>query len=213
MRQITGMCIILAIGVAALAKTVNLSGTVKDGKGAAIAGAAVTLVSDTSMKDITNASGEFAISNITGIQRGAALGISAQNTNRISIKGNQLRFFIASHADKGVVSIFSSNGKRSVAIPLGKMESGIHRHTLPELSPGFYVMHITIDKSTTAWNLVITDNEIFMSDEVSGVKSVSGLSRSVAAASVDTLAVKKDGFTTIKKEIASYEQKSISIVI
>ena len=213
MRQITGMCIILAIGVAALAKTVNLSGTVKDGKGAAIAGAAVTLVSDTSMKDITNASGEFAISNITGIQRGAALGISAQNTNRISIKGNQLRFFIASHADKGVVSIFSSNGKRSVAIPLGKMESGVHRHTLPELSPGFYVMHITIDQSTTAWNLVTTDNEIFMSDEVSGVKSASGLSRSVAAASVDTLAVKKDGFTTIKKEIASYEQKSISIVM
>ncbi len=215
MRLITGLCIILVIGTAAYAKTVNISGTVKDGKGTAIASATVTLVSDTSMRDTTNTSGEFTISNKTAIRRGAAgaYGVPAQNTNSIGIQGNQLRFSIAAQVENGVVSIFSSNGKRSVVIPLGKMESGVHKHTLPELASGFYIMHISIDQLTTTLKLVTTGNEIFMSDNVSKAKSALGISCIAAAGNVnDTLLVKKTGFKTIKQAITSYTQTGIAIV-
>jgi endo-1,4-beta-D-glucanase Y len=213
MRRIIGLCIILVIGAAAYAKTVNLSGTVKDGNGAAIAGAAVILVSDTLLKNNTNSNGEFTIKTTT-ISRGGVYGISAQNTQSIDIKGNQLRFSIAAPIDNGIVSIFSSDGKRNVVIPFGKMESGLHKKTLPELSPGFYIMYLTIDQSTTTLKLVKTGSEIFMSDNISEVRSGSRILLKTASGSVnDTLLVKKDGFETVKKAITSYAQTGIAIAM
>jgi dienelactone hydrolase len=213
MRRIKGMSGILVTGVAAFAQMVNLSGTVKDGDGDPIAGASVALVSDTSMKDVTNAGGEFSISNIATIRRGSAGGIPIQNSNSVAIKGNQLRFSIASHADKGAVSILSGNGKRCAAIPLGKMESGMHRHTLPELAPGFYVLHIAIDRFSTTLKLVAAGNGVFMAGSFYGEKNVSGISRIDAAVFADTLVVEKEGFKTVEKAISSYQQAGIAIVM
>jgi oligosaccharide reducing-end xylanase len=211
MKRIAGLCIILVIGAAAYAKTVNISGTVKDGKGAAIAGATVTLFSDTTLKNTTNANGEFTIVS-TAINRGQAYEIATQITQSIGIKGNQLRFSIATPASNGVVSIFSSTGKRNVEIPLGKMEAGVHKHALPDLTPGFYVMHITIDQSATTWKMVKTGNEITVSDNVSEATSGLQVSRVAATASVDTLIAKKAGYMTVKKAITSYTQTGIAIV-
>ena len=213
MRRITGMGIILVMGVAALAETVNISGTVKDGKGAAIAGAAVNLVSDTSMKDTTDASGEFTIVNATAIDGKGASGFPVQTAGSMVINGDQLLFSIGSPAVTGVVSIFSGNGKRIAIIPLGKMEPGMHRQTLPELAPGFYVMHIAIDRFATMLKLVIAGNGIFLCGNVSGIRSASGISRTAAEAFADTLVAKKEGFETVKKAITSYQQTGIAIVM
>ena len=106
---------------------ISVSGTVKDRKGTAIAGATVALVSDTLLKDITNASGEFTIRNSTAIHRGMAHGISMQNVFGICIKDNLPRFSISSPADNGVVSIFSGSGKRRIVQSLVKMEPGMHK--------------------------------------------------------------------------------------
>jgi hypothetical protein len=192
---------------------ISLSGTVKDGNGAAISGATVMLVSDSLMKDTTSASGEFTIKNATAIRRGGAFGISVKNTNNIGIKGNQLQFSSTSPINSGVVSIFSRNGKKVVAISLGSMESGVHMYKLPELSAGFYVMNIMIDKSTTSCKLINTGNEVFMSDNYSGVNSNSRISLNGAVESVDTLIVKKDGYEVVKKTISSYTETGIAIVM
>ena len=69
MRLTAGMCIIWVIGFGAFAAKINLSGTVKDGQGTAIADAVATPVSDLSIKDTTNANGEFAILNASPIYR------------------------------------------------------------------------------------------------------------------------------------------------
>jgi hypothetical protein len=192
---------------------ISLSGTVKDEAGAAIAGAVVALSSNISMKDTTNTAGEFAIANSTAISQRGAYGISLFNANSIAIKGNQLRFYIASPAQHGVVSIFSINGKRNIFIPLGKMESGIHHYALPGLAAGFHTMHVTIDQTTTIWKLVNIGNEIVLSDNGAGVKGASWISPSAAAQSADTLVAKNDAFETSKTTIASYKQTGIAIVM
>jgi oligosaccharide reducing-end xylanase len=215
--RVTVLCIIVLLEVAAYAqtaqKTINLSGTVKDGKGTAIAGATVTLMSDSSLKDTTIANGEFTISNATAITAGGTYGIPVQQVNSMCVKGNQLRFSIAAPADKGVVAIFAGNGKRSVELPLGKMEAGVQSHTLPALAPGYYIVNITIGQSTATTRLIAAGSGFFMGDDVAEVKSSPRISRNAAATTgVDTLMVKKEGYKTVKKAITSYEQAGIAIV-
>ncbi|MBN1576186.1 MAG: T9SS type A sorting domain-containing protein [Chitinispirillaceae bacterium] len=190
---------------------ISLSGKVNDDKGSALAGAEVTLVSDASMNAATGAGGEFTISNTTATRSGGICRIPAQTANGIVIRGNQLRFSIVASADNGVVSIFSGSGKRRVTLPLGKMESGVHTHTLPELAPGFYVVHITIDESTTSLKLVHTGNGILMGDNASVATGGLRISRDAAAQGVDTLVFQKEGFETLKTAITSYRQSGITM--
>jgi oligosaccharide reducing-end xylanase len=215
MRLIIGLCSILVVAVAVhAAKTVNISGTVKDGKGAAIAGATVNLASDTLLRDTTNSSGEFIISNALAIKSSTTSDISVQKTDNIDIKGNQLQFSVTSPTSNGIVTIFSINGKRRVEISVGKMESGVCKYTLPELTPGYYILHIMIDQFTTICKLVATENEFLLSNNISGRGSTATIFGNVAAGSVnDTLIVSKEGFPTLKKAITSYIQTGITMVM
>jgi hypothetical protein len=210
MRIAAVLCIICLVLFGAFAATVNLTGTVKDGNGAAIAGAMVTLASNPLMKDSTDASGAFAISNASPV-RGVS-GIQAQNIHGIRIKGDRLLFSTGSPANTGVVSIFSSDGKQCAHIPFGKMDRGTHRHTLPELAPGFYILRLTVDGFDALLRLVAARDGTFICGAIAGAKGVSGLF-SAAAATVDTLVVVKESFQTVKKTITSYEQKDIPIVM
>lgn len=192
---------------------ISVNGTVKNGEDVAIAGASVMLVSDTSMKSATNASGEFSISGSVAIRSGGVDGFRAPTINDVDIRNNRLRFSVASPVKNAVAAIFSGSGKRHAFIPFGRMDQGLHTRTLPELSPGFYVTRITIDQSVMTRTLVNTGNGIFISDNISEVKSASGAFRSAAAQNVDTLVVKKDGFTTVRQPIASYKQTGVAIVM
>jgi hypothetical protein len=192
---------------------ISLNGTITNGEGTAIAAATIILTSKASLIDTSNAKGEFAISNTKALIGSKAAGIHVNNIHNIAILGNQLRFSISSIANKGVVSIFSSNGKRSFTTPLGKIDPGTCKLTLPRLEAGFHILSITIDQCTSTWNLVNTGSEIFMSENESGVRSISRISLKAAMASVDTLVIKKDGFTTVKFPITSYKQNGIAIVM
>lgn len=129
------------------------------------------------------------------------------------LRGNQLLFSIGSSANTGMVSIFSSNGTRCAVIPLGNMEPGTHQRTLPKLAPGFYIMHVAIDRFDALLPLIAYGYGTFKCSNISSVKSPSEYSRRAQAALSDTLIVEKQGFPTIKKGITSYEQKNISIVM
>jgi dienelactone hydrolase len=212
MRKTTAACIICLIGLGVSAATIDLSGTVKDGNGAAIAGALVALASDPSMKDSTDANGAFAISNAAPINEKGTFGFPAKNPNGIRIKGNQLLFSTATSTRTGSVALFSGNGARCALIRLGKMEPGEHQRALPDLAPGFYVLRVATDRSEVILNMVATRDGIVLHDNSSGITDGSGLLRSAAAA-VDTLVANKAGFSTVKTGITSYEQKDIPIVM
>jgi hypothetical protein len=192
---------------------ISLDGTIKNGEGAVIAGATIFLASKASLIDTSNTKGEFTISNTEAMRGGVAFGTPEYGIHGIDMLNNQLRFYITSPATKGLVSIFSSDGKRSFVIPLGKMKPGAYKYQLPQFAAGFYVLSIALDQITSSWNLVNTSSAIFMSENSSRIKNASMISQKATVVSVDTLVVKKDGFTTVKNPIASYKQSGIAIVM
>lgn len=192
------------------AADVALSGTVKDNTGAGIPGVTVSLVSDTAKNATTNETGEFTIGSVSVIKSNGAHNVSLHS---IGIHENQLRFSTISPVESGTISLFSCSGTRIKDIPLGRMEAGAHTEMLPELAPGFYLLHITIGQTVSTIKLVNTGITALIQDNQSGAKSASRISRTAATASIDSLVAKKSGYKTTKVGIASLKQSGIAIVM
>ncbi len=205
---------VLAVGVyAQTAPTINITGTVKNSKGAPIPQATVSLLSDTTIAVLTDEDGAFTISNtairVSQTQR------ATQHISNIAIQGNRLRFSIPAPADNGSIALFSGNGKRVAVIQLPAMTPGFQSHILPEMAPGLYALNITIDKSAVSCKLIATaGNKIFISGNKAQLSAFSGIS-SIAAVneSVDTLVVTKSGYKTVKHPLTSYSLEDIAIVM
>ena len=208
------LLVVFSMAVYAMADVgISLSGTVKNGEDAAIAGASVMLASDTSTKAATGTNGEFTISGNVAIREGGVDGLRPPATDRISIRNNQLRLSIASPASNVSVAVFSGSGKRIVSMASGAMDAGLHPYPLPGLTPGFYVMRVAVDGLIIIRNLVNTGAGIYMGDNMDDAAAVAPVSRGAATGNIDTLVIKKDGFTTVKQAIASYNQTGMAIVM
>ncbi|NLD95162.1 MAG: hypothetical protein GX639_21135 [Fibrobacter sp.] len=204
--------VLTATALAQAAPTINLSGTVKNSKGASVPQAIVSLVSNPAMKATTNESGAFTLNSTTSINTDYVYKAPAQRIGNVAIQGNQLRFFIPAQAQKGTIALFSSNGKRVVESSLATMNPGMQSYILPALAPGFYALNITIDKTTASYRLIAAaGNKMFVSDpkiKTSGSFITYG---SVVDEVVDTLEVTKTGYTTVKYPLSSYELDNIEI--
>lgn len=196
------------------AAPINLSGTVKSSKGASISQAVVSLLSDSTMKDTTDENGAFTLNNATAISTSHTFRAQAQRIGNVAIQGNQLHFFIPAQAQRGTISLFSSNGERVVESSPAAMQPGTQTFTLPALAPGLYVLNITIDQTTASRKLIAAaGNKIFVSDSKTQTSGSINY-RSVAdAAAQDTLVVTKDGYNTVKYPLSSYELQNIAIVM
>ena len=195
------------------AQEINLGGTVKDATGAAIENAIVTLASNTSLKDTTDAQGKFLISTATAVRGGFKAGISSNVFSNIGFKGTTLRFSTNIPAGSGIVTLFSGSGKRVFAISLGKMEPGVQTCVIPQLAPGLYLMDISVDNNTVTRRLVNTGKEIVVDEQISGSATTSRIKQGALAALPDTLMVKKGGFVTAKHLVDSYEKSDITITM
>lgn len=190
--------------------TISLSGTVKDGGGTALSGALVVLASDTALKDTTDAKGEFAIGSSTGIAWKSTQGRAARGFN---IKGNQLQFATFSAVGFSNVTIFSGSGKQIAQITSKATDEGIQSALLPDLAPGFYVVKISIGKVTETVQLLSTGKELFLSAPENLTGSISTSPIKASAGIIDTLIITKSGYTTAKKQISTYVQSGIAIVL
>lgn len=212
MRIITGIGLVYVVVSCGVAATVNLSGTVKDSKGTVITGAMVSLSSDPSLKDSTDAKGEFTISNVTSTKRITSAGSSSNTPCNFSIKSNQFLFTTMSALKVGEISVFSGNGTRHFRASLKDLGPGNHRYTLPEMPAGIYIIQITIDRFNQTLQMVSTGHSQIITTSVSSVQPFGGASTGASVIS-DTLAVRKTGFKPLKKAISSYDQKNIAIVM
>jgi len=205
--------IFCCMNVYAMGEEISLSGTVYDGKGSAVSGATVTLVSDVSKKNITGVNGEFNIGGSTAVNNEQSYGYTVKNVDNIDISGRQLKLSLISHVNNIVISVFSGNGKRNHVIESGVTNAGLHTFALPELAQGLYILNITIDKAVITRKLVSTGREILMSGNISGVNSALRNINSAAAAEADTIIVTKNGYVTVKKTVSSYRQTGIEIMM
>lgn len=208
----TGIFILCCSIVPVLAAVeIVINGTVKDDKGTVISGAVVTLSSDTLLKDTTDASGKFAISNQTPIRKNGEQH-SLTGIRSISIKNNRLRLFISSPASNVVVSVFSANGEKCAGINLENLEQGLNTYALPLLTDGFYLMSVRIDQHISTCKLVQTGNEIYITGQIEQVGSAQ-IFRNAAVENIDTLIIKKEGFAFVKQPVGSYKLTGIEITM
>lgn len=209
-RVVINICCIILFSHA---EDISLTGTVTDKDGSPLPGATVTLASDSTLKDTTDQNGAFTISNLTAVHNGEVLWLPLQKIDDISIKRNRLYFSIASSSGNSILSVFSGDGKRCAHIPLDNMKNGIHTYTLPRLSTGFFMLHITTDRFTATRKLINTGNDIYVSHGGMNVTGISNPSPAAAAQIVDTLIVEKEGLPTAKQPIQSYIKTGIVIVM
>lgn len=212
-KIVTGILMLCCSAFSVLAAVeISLNGTVKDDKGTAISGAVVTLSSDTLLKDTTDVSGKFNISNETSIRKNDD-GLSLQNIRNISIKNNYLRIFISSPATHGAVSVFSVNGEKCVGIDLENLKQGLNTHKLPLLTDGFYLMSVRIDQHISTCKLVQTGNEIYVNGHKEEEVGSAQIFRNAAVENIDTLIIIKKGFTIVRQPVGSYKQTGIEITM
>jgi dienelactone hydrolase len=196
------------------AEVFALSGTVKDQEGAAIAGALVSLVSDTTIRETTNSNGEFNIDKAVSIADRELARLEGRSDAKLGMWGGRVRITIASPARSGAVAVFGNDGKKRLEIPLGPLESGSHPIDLPGLAPGIYLLRAAVDGHSAAARLLQSGHGAFLSPEAPGAREISPLLRAAASpAAVDTLLVKKSGYATVKSPVASYAQTGIAIVM
>lgn len=175
-----------------------LTGTVKDGNGAAVPGATLSLVSNPAKNTTSDANGVFNLEVSTSIDpsfRRTALA-------RLELQGNLLQATFAAGTEPDALSLVAVDGHRT-PLSLLSATSGIRTYALPPLARGFYLVQVG---SATVAKLLNTGE-----GAVLGVAATAFAARQ--AATVDTLVARKDGYTTVKTALASYDQTGLAIVL
>lgn len=192
---------------------ISLCGTVKNGEGAVIAAAKVSLRSDTTLQSNTNSSGEFIISNTAIVNSNKMYRNQVLDLEIIGLKNNELIVCLHSPARDGVLDIFLSNGRKSISVPLDKMQPGEQNINLPKLANGFYLLHFTINRHTFTCKMLYTNDRIFLSNHTEASQLIQKPSIVGATGPVDTLLITKDGFKPEKIPVWNYQQNDIEIIM
>ncbi|HEX2957188.1 MAG TPA: carboxypeptidase-like regulatory domain-containing protein, partial [Chitinispirillaceae bacterium] len=116
---------------------VDLKGTVKDGSGAAIAGAVVSL-SKKPFKDTTDTKGEFNIAEATGT---LTLQNSVKKEMNFAINGHQVFFSIPAQMKTVTMNIISANGQNVYESSFETTTEKIP--AIPRLNSGVFLIKLT----------------------------------------------------------------------
>lgn len=213
--KFSGMGLLWLLGTDAFA----LSGTVKDKKGIPIAGALVSLASDSSVRRTSDANGEFTLDKPVSINGREPPRVTGRNFAGLGIRGNRFQLLLPSSVPDGAISLSAIEGKKRIKLPLGPLDAGVHLVDLPELAPGVYSLRIALDRFSGSAHLIHAGNRTILMRRTSGDRHASASApnaaslRRVAANAVDSLLVQKAGFEPARSPITSFDQTGIAIVM
>ncbi len=176
-----------------------LTGTVKDGKGTPVAGATLSLVSNPAKTASSDANGAFQLEASTSRDPKSHRSVPLA---RLELQGGRLEATFAAGTEPGALVLVATNGQRVSLVPLSTT-SGIRTYALPPLARGFYLVQMG---SSTVAKLLHTGETAVLGEATPAFAPRQ-------AATVDTLVTRKDGYTTVKTAISSYDQTGLAIVL
>jgi hypothetical protein len=189
------------------AETVSLSGVVyRTGTTTGLANVKISLAK-VSKSTMTGGNGTFTLTGSTTAQ----LQIKKDQSLEFILKDNIIIFSPTFPTISGTMDIFSSDGKKKVAMRFTDLRAGRQSVTLPELNSGINILRLTIGGETHTRTLVCLGNSLFFKNELSE-KSTSGnfiLTKQTSTAIVDTLIAEKENYGIKKVPINSYNQQNI----
>jgi len=209
MLRVVSICLIAGYSLLSAATNDTLSGTVKDGSGAALKGAVVSLAVK-AVKDTTDDAGAFTFI-IPNTGTVVPFGMAIDNAPKFGIHGKQLQFCIRTACRNATVSLFKCNGRLISTFKMGNLRAGVQKQVLPELSSGFYIIQVALDGHKTTLNLVSTGSDLYLDDAQSSKSTL--VTTTAAAAAIDTVVATLSGYAPAKVGIDSYAKKDVAIVL
>ena len=196
-----------------------LTGMVRDNRGAPIAGALVSVASDSSLRRVTGVNGLFTIDRPSSTVGRADARPANPKLAGLGIRGCCFQVLLPASAPSGAITLSSVVGRKRLELPLGPYGPGAHLVELPELAPGVYSLWIELGAFSGSAHLIRTGSGTSLMPRAPGRRHASEDARRGHAPrrqsppAVDTLLVRKPGYVTARSPILSYEQAGIAIVM
>jgi dienelactone hydrolase len=210
MRIVLIAAIFMVLSVMSYAQ-VTVSGTVKDTRGNLLEEALVTLGSDPSVTDLTNADGKFSITTATPVNRDVIDRTTPPYLRSLELRRNQLYFSIISSVTQGSISIQALDGSEKYMVTFNYLEAGVHHYPLPKMASGIYIMHVSIGSFTKSMKCMAVTDGGLLGGNVSFSNSSRLLKRQAEA--VDSIIVTKEGFLSVTHLIENTEETDIEITM
>jgi hypothetical protein len=211
-RPIGLMMIILGVIFLARAETVSLSGTVKKAGGTAgIPGVKISLAKYKDVSATTEASGAFTISTNTPV----LFPFSGLTPSQFFIRGAALVFSPGFPRTAGCMEFFSSDGKMVASSTWRGGAEGEQKIAIPRVGGGILLVRVSSGTESFTKTLVRLGGKVFFKNELPSPAphQKMSLAKQAAAKIVDTLIAAKDGYTTKKSPIDSYNKQNIAIAL
>jgi uncharacterized protein (TIGR02145 family) len=195
-----------------IAQTITISGRVKDTSGEGISGALVKL-EQANISTTTGADGSF---TLTGEAAIGASGGSYKPSDGYMIRLSGMSLLITFKERSNVlIEIFHTNG-RSILADRRMGNAGNHVVPLPQLSPGIYLIRITLGTDRYCFTGIPLNRPIFHSKWSRGISHSGGLSdreANVSAHFDDVLVVTKEGLLTHRIAVRNPDARGIDITM
>ncbi|MGE5670482.1 MAG: endo-1,4-beta-xylanase [Fibrobacterota bacterium] len=196
----------------AAAQVISISGTVTKSGGGAVKDVTCTLAKVSGATATTDASGKFSIVT-TAVGK-----ISSSGAQPLSFSLNGRELFIHSTNKElaGTASVYSSDGKRVSSVNFAKMNSSSSSILLPSFTAGLNILKITLNGKTYTSPLLQLPGLSTRLQCVSGNSDMNQLTlakSAAAAADVDTLIMRKTGFTEKRTPISAYTLSNLAITM
>jgi poly(3-hydroxybutyrate) depolymerase len=182
-----------------------LTGTVKNGKGAAISGATVSLTTAPAKTASSNANGEFALETGTAVQPR-----DVRSFAQFDLEGGRLLVSTDPGIDPEGVFLVAGDGRSHALATPAQIAPGRFSYALPELSSGLYLVGTGKDRTVVARLLSTGDSWVSASGARKDAFAADAARSQVAIQ--DTLVASKTGYVTKKTPLTSYDVP-VSIVL
>jgi dienelactone hydrolase len=209
--KIVSFIALLTAVLSASGPDVSITGIVTDGKDP-LKGARVGLVSNTKIADTTDTNGIFNLSTATAVRSSGNLLL--RNDIQMRIRGTALLFTLRSYAEKGTFSVFSASGQRVIHIQMSNLASQPHYITLPQISPGIYLISISTGIVSTIRTLISNGVVAYINEAIAFSSDIDNrIKAKQASKAKDQLKIEKQGFVTQTVEIDSYQIVNLKITL
>jgi dienelactone hydrolase len=189
---------------------VSITGTVIDNN-VPLAGAMVSLVSDSTIADTTGADGTFKLVNLTSGLTPSDLQV--KNDIKAGIRGTSLYFTLSRSPENGAVSLFSGSGQRVVHMPMQNPAAGSHHVALPELGTGIFILTMNFGNFSMNRALVSVGSACYLKSSGDEPFSAHGTRLAQAQSSGDKLKIQKNGYLTKTVDITGYRIENLQIAL
>lgn len=194
------------------APAVSISGTVTKSGGGAVKDVTCTLAGVSGVSATTDASGKFSLESTVAVK----IFSSGAQPLSFSLNGRELYIHSNDKELNGTASVYSSDGKRVSSVNFTKTNSSSGSILLPAFTAGLNILKITLNGKTYTSPLLQLQGLSARLQCVSGNSEINQLTlakSAAAAADVDTLIMRKTGFTEKRTPISSYTLSDLSITM